>query len=61
MRVQGIRIQNQKQLQMHKSQCRNTKQQGNSSPSKANSTNKDVSNSKDGEMLNIELKNSHPL
>jgi hypothetical protein len=43
---QGIRTLNQKQTQMCKSQCRNIVHQSHSSPSKANSTTKDLNNSK---------------
>jgi predicted transcriptional regulator len=39
---------------MCKSQCRNLKQQGNGSPSKANSTTKDLNNREVEEMSNIE-------
>jgi hypothetical protein len=41
---------------MFKSQHRNMKQQGNSSPSKVNSTNKDSSSSEKEETAIIELK-----
>jgi hypothetical protein len=41
-RETGIETPNQKQLLMHKSQCRNMKRQDNSSLSKANSTTKDL-------------------
>jgi hypothetical protein len=41
--------------QMSKSQHRDMKQKGNSSPSKANSTTKDLNNRKEEEMSNIEL------
>jgi hypothetical protein len=55
--AQGIGTLNQKQLQMCKSQCRNMKQQGNSSPSKANSTTKDRNNNEEEEISNIDFQN----
>jgi hypothetical protein len=53
--AQGLENQTKKQLQMHKSQCRNMKQQDNNSPSKVNSTTKDLNNSEEKEILNIEF------
>jgi hypothetical protein len=54
--TQRIGNSNQKLLQVNKSQCRNMKQQGNSSPSKANSTTEDLNNSKEEEISNIDFK-----
>jgi 23S rRNA maturation-related 3'-5' exoribonuclease YhaM len=53
--AQGTENLNQNQPQMHKSQCRNMKQQDNSSPSKANSINKDLSTCIEEEISNNEF------
>jgi hypothetical protein len=57
MRTQGFGTLNQKQPQVHKSQCRNMKWQGNSFPSKAYSAIKDLNNSKEKETSNTEFQN----
>jgi 23S rRNA maturation-related 3'-5' exoribonuclease YhaM len=55
MRAKGIRTLNQKQPQMHKSECRNMKQQDNRSSSRPNSIIKELNNGEEEEISNIEI------
>jgi hypothetical protein len=55
MGAQGIGTLNQNQPQMHKYQYRNMKQQHNSSPSKANSTTKDLNHWEEEKISNIDF------
>jgi hypothetical protein len=55
MEAQETEISNQKQPQMYKLQCKNRKQQDNSSPSKVNSTTKDLKDSEKREISNTKF------
>jgi hypothetical protein len=55
MGAQEIGTPNQKQPQIRKSQCRNMKGQDDRSPSKSNSTTKELNNSEEKEMSDTEF------